>query len=41
MNKKNEKIVLITNFANYFQVAGTFSITLSGTFLSMQTIYQD
>ena len=40
MNKKNEKVVLITNFANYRQVAA-FSITLSGTFLSMQTIYQN
>ena len=39
MDKKNEKIVPITNSAGYHQVTGTFSTTFSGIFL-MQIIYQ-
>ena len=33
MDKKNGKLVPITNSADYRQVTGTFSITLSGIFL--------
>ena len=40
MNKKNEKPVPIANSADYRQVSGTFSITLSGIFLPMQIIYE-
>ena len=40
MDKKNEKLKSITNFANYCQVTGTFSITLSAIFLPIQIIYQ-
>ena len=38
MDKK--KLVPIENSADYHQVTGTFSITLSGIFLPMQIIYQ-
>lgn len=40
MDKKNEKLVPIANSADYRQVTGTFSISLSGVFLPMQIIYQ-
>ena len=40
MDKKNEKLVPIANSAEYRQVTGTFSITLSGDFLPLQIIYQ-
>ena len=40
MDKKNEKVVPIANSADYRQVTGTFSITLSGIFLPVQIIYQ-
>ena len=40
MYRKNEKLVPIANPADYRQVTGTFSITLSGIFLLMQIIYQ-
>ena len=34
MDKKNEKLVPIANSADYRQVTGTFSITLSGIFFT-------
>ena len=40
MAKKNEKLVPIVNSVDYFQVTGTFSITISDIFLHMQIIYQ-
>ena len=35
MAKKNEKLVPIVNSVDYFQVTGTFSITISDIFLHM------
>ena len=40
MDKNNEKLEPIANSADYRQVTGTFSITLSDIFLPMQIIYQ-
>lgn len=39
MNKTNEKFVPISDSADYRQITGTFSITVSGRFLPMQLIY--
>ena len=40
MDKNNEKLVPIANSADYLQVTGIFSITLSGIFLPMQIVHQ-
>ena len=40
MDKTNVEFVPITNLLDYRQVTGTFSITLSGSFLPIQIIYQ-
>ena len=40
MDKKNEKLVPIANSADYRQVTGTFSITVSSIFSPMQIIYK-
>ena len=40
MDENNENLVPIANSADYHQVTGTLSTTLSGIFLPMQIIYQ-
>ena len=40
MNQKGEKAVPILGTADYRQITGTFSVTMSGHFLPMQLIYQ-
>lgn len=40
MDKTNEKFVPITDSADYCQITGTFSVTVSGKFLPIQLIYQ-
>ena len=40
MDKTNEKFVPISDSAVYYQITGTFSVTVSGKFLPIQLIYQ-
>ena len=40
MNKTGEKSVPVLGTADYRQITGTFAVSMSGTFLPMQLIYQ-